>query len=880
MTELQMFMIARAITGIFGSTRPLAQQYIGDVGTKAEKPRFLALLTVVVTIGQIFGFGLGAGMFDFSPRTPMLCGCAIMCFGLLMLYFFLDEPTMFDNWERKMRALQASTGAVAMPDLKQKDDGEDDGIDDYEGPELSDRGKDRQVKLYGLLCQLMYMCCFIHTFTAYGFTTILALFILDKFSMGARQYGFILMGFYMAVATSQVVFFSLFLPRGGKHVCAVLGFICASIGLFILPIASDEVIGTFLCMIPIAVGYAFVAPSMQVLLARYSSSKLRAVTFMRGHIASLCGMFLGPLCFGALHDVNKKNPLETAFFVCGSMTVIAMMLMVAIIQENAMLPEHKEHEDEPNYELLQVVKLGKMIAIFIGIPYQCFRSGFGIYMLTTQWGVEGGCTGVLFQVYVALAVVCLVFIKWPYLTGLVSFIFSVVGLVAVNVPVQGSQRTCPNTIWEQATNIDLVVVYGIVGFYYMFFVSAFRRAEGFTSKVVRMISMPINLSRLVLGVLFCLYYYGTRMQPAVECEGEGAKTARTWYTTYVLLSTFTFLFTVHSGALHTYHTFKALIGFVALLQYDQCDEQLIWVFVAVDVCITITINCLFYCVEATMRYAKLHLMNAHEYAKFLAGHVIGIPLALARLIFGYALCILDWDVEEEGCGEELWMYKLYVILAMLTFIPVVNTKVFGLYSIMLTVLGIFTVLKYKGCSNWHLFVETDMFVGVVGATVVYIVWVFVLDHPAIRSDDSNDPSAARQRYLQSYEDRRSRDYGPGYGRGGMYGGGDDPGGDDRFYNEETPDKDIESSGTQMAGGPSSRGSVGSNTGRGSSLPPTSGRKPPGPVISMSNSMGRIDTQPINSRNVEPMLDSSNSRRRGRDSGNNDGAGVPMELFGT
>jgi len=412
--------------------------------------------------------------------------------------------------------------------------------------------------------------------------------------------------------------------------------------------------------------------------------------------------------------------------------------MVAIIQENAMLPEHKEHEDEPNYELLQVVKLGKMIAIFLLVPYQCARTGFGIYMLTTQWDVEGegGCDGVLFQVYVALAVCCIVFIRWVWLVGLVGFIFSVIGLVAINVSVQGSHRTCPNTIWEKATNIDLVVLYGVVGFYYMFFVSAFRRAEGFTAKVVRMVSMPINLARLVLGVLFCIYYYGTKMQPAVQCVGEDAKAARDWYTTYVLLSTFTFLFTVHSQALHTFDTMKAIIGFVALLNYDQCDDQNVWIFVAIDTCITITMNCLFYCVEATMRYAKLHLMSAHEYAKFLAGHVIGIPLALARLIFGYTLCILDWDVKEEGCGEELWMYKMYVILAMLTFIPVVNTKVFGLYSILLTVLGIFTLLKYKGCHNWHLFVETDMFVGVVGATVVYIVWVFVLDHPSIKSASS------------------------------------------------------------------------------------------------------------------------------------------------
>jgi MFS family permease len=775
----------------------------------------------VTTIGQIFGFGLGAGMYEFSPRTPMLVSCIIICFALLMIFAFLDEPAMFDNWERKMRALQASTGSLSLPETTSKDDDSDNNLDQYEGPELSERGKDRQLKLYSLLCQLMYCCCFIHTFTSVGFTTLFGLFILDKYQLGALQYGFILMGYSVAVATSQVVFFSLFLPRGGKHVCAVLGFILASMGLFMVPLVSDEVFGTLLCLIPVAVGYAFVAPSMQVLLARYSSSMKRTETFMYGSIASLLGMFLGPICFAALHQVDKKFPLKTPFFVCGSVTVIAMMLMVAIIQENAMLPEHKEHEDEPNYELLQVVKLGKMIAIFVGIPYQCARTGFGIYLLTTQWDV---CNGVLFQVYVALAVSCILFSRWVYLAGLVAFLLSVVGLVAINVSVHGSHRTCPGTIWEQATTIDLVVVYGLCGFYYMFFVSAFRRAEGFTAKVVRMVSMPINLARLVLGVLFCIYYYGTKMRPAVRCVGEDAGTARDWYTTYILLSTFTFLFTVHSQALHTYETLKAIVGFVALLNYDQCNGENMWIFVAVDTCITIAMNCLFYCVEATMRYAKLHLMNAHEYAKFLAGHVIGIPLALARLVFGYALCILDWDVQEEGCGEELWMYKMYVILAMLTFIPVVNTKVFGLYSILLTVLGIFTLLKYKGCSNWHLFVETDMFVGVVGATVVYVVWVFVLDHPTIRSSGSSQQHDAS---IQNVIDGQTQQMN-----------------DSEFY-LETP-----------AVGPNGVSGVHRSSQFNDPSVKLSGTKFPGPEL---GSIG-INTGAVTRANLEQVLD-SNTRRR-------------------
>lgn len=171
--EVQMLMIARAVTGIFGSTQPLAQRYIEDVANRAECPRFLALLTTITTLGQIFGFGLGAGMYEFSSRTPMLVCCVIMCFGLVMTFAFLDEPATFDDWERKMRALQASTGSVSLPDSGTAKDQFEAEFDSYEGPELSERGKDRQTKLYALLCQLMYWCCFIHRFTSMGFITIL-----------------------------------------------------------------------------------------------------------------------------------------------------------------------------------------------------------------------------------------------------------------------------------------------------------------------------------------------------------------------------------------------------------------------------------------------------------------------------------------------------------------------------------------------------------------------------------------------------------------------------------------------------------------------------------------------------------------------------------
>jgi MFS family permease len=199
-------------------------------------------------------------------------------------------------------------------------------------------------------------------------------------------------------------------------------------GLFMVPLVSDEVFGTLLCLIPVAVGYAFVAPSMQVLLARYSSSMKRTETFMYGSIASLLGMFLGPICFAALHQVDKKFPLKTPFFVCGSVTVIAMMLMVAIIQENAMLPEHKEHEDEPNYELLQVVKLGKMIG---GSKAHVLHCNFVKLLFDLSYICRNSipmCSDGIWHIFIDNSVGC---VQWRFISslcGTCSFLYIVLSL--------------------------------------------------------------------------------------------------------------------------------------------------------------------------------------------------------------------------------------------------------------------------------------------------------------------------------------------------------------------------------------------------------------------------------------------------------------------
>jgi MFS family permease len=761
MRSFEFFIITRVITGIFGGTRPLAYRYIADVTTPEEKPRFLALLNMTIALTMTAGYGLGAGLSTFTLNSAFYAAFGIMSYGFVLCWMFLEDPRALKSWEKKMRELQDSAGMnnnmynAGSPQggIKQGEFGE------YEGPDLSERGKETQKTLYKILVNLVLCCCFVNYACQYGFITALSLLIQRRHGFGAAELGYILMAFSAAKITCQLVGFSAFLPRGGKHVCAVIGYVMMSIGIFFVSYPNNFQTECAI-MLVIACGCAFTTPANVTLLNRYAPANERESVQMRGEMANLLGMFIGPIAFAALHQANRKKHTDaTPFYVCGATVLIALILMIVVIQENAMLPEHKEHEDEPNTELLRVVRLGRVIGWCVIAPLQVTRSVVAIYLMISEWNIEGGCQGILFQVYVSFCAASVILICFPYILLIWAFFASIAGLVAINFVPGGKKNSykslnCRDTMWELYLNIDLTCVYGIVCFYYMFFVSAFRRTEDVTTRVVRMTTMPVNLCRVVIGMLVTLYYYKTKMQPGNNCSTDDV--SQDWYKNYILISMFTFIFTLHPCLLHFWHSFKTIVGLIALTTFRGCDNSDLWFYVAIDVAITLTINALFYSIEVSVRFANLRPQTPQEHAKFVAGHAIGIPVALARVLTGYLQCVSDWGwkAPPEGCSgqnmDHLYMYKMYVVFAILSFLPVVSTKVFGLYNLLLAGLGIITLVYFDGCGRWRLFVEVDMFACIGGAGISYFIWVFVLDHPAVQE-------AAKPVDYEAYTGRRRRE---------------------------------------------------------------------------------------------------------------------------
>lgn len=75
------FLLARCAAGAVGSSVPVAQAYVADVTSVAERARLLAGLGSVIGVSFAFGPSIGAGLSTFGLRVPMFVSSGIAFVG-------------------------------------------------------------------------------------------------------------------------------------------------------------------------------------------------------------------------------------------------------------------------------------------------------------------------------------------------------------------------------------------------------------------------------------------------------------------------------------------------------------------------------------------------------------------------------------------------------------------------------------------------------------------------------------------------------------------------------------------------------------------------------------------------------------------------------
>jgi len=85
--SLEMLFAARVLAGAAGANIPVAQAYIADVTSTADRARGMGLIGAAFGLGMVIGPGIGGGLSLLGPRVPE-CFAAALCLGNVAVAFY------------------------------------------------------------------------------------------------------------------------------------------------------------------------------------------------------------------------------------------------------------------------------------------------------------------------------------------------------------------------------------------------------------------------------------------------------------------------------------------------------------------------------------------------------------------------------------------------------------------------------------------------------------------------------------------------------------------------------------------------------------------------------------------------------------------------
>ncbi len=282
--SLTLVFVARIIGGIAGANIPVAQAYIADVTTPANRAKGMGMIGAAFGLGFIFGPAIGGILSRVSPETPMWCASALCLANFVAAWFLLPESRTASNTTKGLGRMEAFRHALARPTL--------------------------------LLLLSLY---FIVTLAFSGFETTFALFSEAKFGFTTSTIGFVFAFIGVVLATVQGVLVGRVVKLVGERRLIPLAILSIAIGIGMIPFVWN--IPTLLvALFVLAVGMGFNNPALSSMVSKLADQDDQGgILGLASSIASL-GRVVGPAWGGYLYDAyGMTTPYASA----------AVLMMVA-----------------------------------------------------------------------------------------------------------------------------------------------------------------------------------------------------------------------------------------------------------------------------------------------------------------------------------------------------------------------------------------------------------------------------------------------------------------------------------------------------------------------------------------------------------------------
>ncbi|HEX9582256.1 MAG TPA: MFS transporter [Gemmatimonadales bacterium] len=293
--------LARTISGFSAGNLSVAQAYIADVTSPAERSRGMGLIGAAFGLGFIVGPALGgiAGHYG-GPRAAGLAAAGLALVNLVWAYLVLQESLRADH--RVTRRLLDVEHLVTG---------------------LRDASFRPLFIVFGLI-----------PFAFSGYMVALPLYAGRTFGWAERELGVFFAIVGVVAASVQGYLFGKLARRFGDRPLMILGTLGMAFPIAVVPFVGSSA-ALYAWVFVLAFSNSACSPALMGLISRFAGATEQGAMLGAAQSFSALGRFSGPVLFGELYD--RIGP-RTAFLAAGAAMVMAWAVTLRVPRERAPAP--------------------------------------------------------------------------------------------------------------------------------------------------------------------------------------------------------------------------------------------------------------------------------------------------------------------------------------------------------------------------------------------------------------------------------------------------------------------------------------------------------------------------------------------------------------
>ena len=288
-TNFALVLFARSVAGLFGSTTAIANAYVTETTSSANRSKGMGLIGAAFGLGLVFGpviggyFG-GGDINNIDYKTPFFFAFLVAIISCILAYFILIEP------KKRNKQFISINFLDSFKDL----------IDLFKIPALL----------------FLIILSFLITFSFAGFETTFALWTERAMNWASRQTGYAFTFTALLVALIQGVFIGKLTKKFGELKLLITSCFLMLVGLFFITLSAQNLFYLTIALGILGISVGLGNPSLNSLLSKNLNKNIIGTSFGVVQSVGSLARILSPLAMGNLfYFFGKNSPYNFGAFL-------------------------------------------------------------------------------------------------------------------------------------------------------------------------------------------------------------------------------------------------------------------------------------------------------------------------------------------------------------------------------------------------------------------------------------------------------------------------------------------------------------------------------------------------------------------------------------